>query len=90
MSDSPDDIEVRFLATGTAIRWLESYESLLSCAESAGIHPPFSCRSGVCGTCVTRMTAGSVTYSSEPLVDLTPGEILLCCSRPAESVTLAL
>jgi hypothetical protein len=36
------------------------------------------------------MTAGSVTYSSEPLVDLAPGEILLCCSRPTESVTLAL
>ena len=39
--------------------------------------PPFGCRSGICGTCKTRIVRGAVDYLDEPLADRGEGEILL-------------
>jgi uncharacterized protein len=35
---------------------------LLELAESIGLAPHFGCRSGICGTCTTRILSGAVEY----------------------------
>jgi ferredoxin len=54
------------------------------------LSPPFSCRAGVCGTCLSMIKRGKVVYFEDPVVDLAENEILLCCSRPTESVEIDL
>jgi uncharacterized protein len=79
---------VTFLRSNLVAEWDPSAGSLLDFAESKGLSPAFCCRAGVCGTCLTTIQRGSITYFESPVVELAPGEILLCCSRPAESVDI--
>jgi uncharacterized protein len=83
-------IIVRFAATGKEALWDARADSLLSFAEDQGLTPDFSCRAGICGTCVTRILSGSVEYFEEPLDELAEGEVLLCCSKPVGPIVLDL
>jgi ferredoxin len=83
-------ILVRFARSNLEVSWDSTSESLLEFAESQGLSPPFCCRAGVCGTCVTPLRRGAVSYSQEPVFETAPGEVLLCCSRPTESLELDL
>ncbi|AGT09053.1 FAD-binding oxidoreductase [Paracoccus aminophilus] len=76
--------------SGCSIPWREGAESLLSLLEDAGLEPEFSCRAGVCGTCVQSLVSGEVTYFEEPLDEPEPGKVLLCCCRPTSTVVLDL
>lgn len=75
-------IPVRFTASGVAAEWTRDTGTLLELAEAAGLAPVFGCRSGICGTCITRLESGSVEYLEEPVAPLGAGEVLLCCSVP--------
>jgi uncharacterized protein len=93
MTDHPNDdgrIKVTFRAAGLTVEWDESAPSLLDFAEQHGINPPFSCRAGVCSSCVTSLKRGHVAYFESPVIEPAEGEILLCCSRPTESIELDL
>lgn len=76
--------------SGRVIPWQEGAESLLSLLEDAGLTPDFSCRAGVCGTCVQGLVSGEVDYFEEPLDEPEAGKVLLCCCRPASNVVLDL
>ena len=54
-------------------------------AESEGLRPAYSCRSGICQTCSTGIVAGGVDYLESPMATPGPGEALLCCSYPTLS-----
>ena len=56
--------------------------ALLDLAEAAGLDPAFSCRSGICGTCATRLKSGAVDYIEEPSAPHGDDEVLICCSTP--------
>ncbi|QTN27857.1 pyridoxamine 5'-phosphate oxidase family protein [Rhodoferax sp. AJA081-3] len=74
---------VRFTRTGDTAEWTPDRGTLLEFAEGKGLSAPFSCRAGHCGSCATRLTAGTVTYA-EPTAWRPPeGEVLLCCAVPA-------
>lgn len=73
---------VRFAKSGIDATWSREKGTLLELAESAGLAPGFGCRSGICGTCRTRINGGAVRYLEEPLAPLGEGEVLLCCSVP--------
>jgi len=75
--------EVEFRASGHSTRWDPSKGSLLDLAEAAGIEAPWSCRSGLCGTCAARVAEGAVTYAEPPAGAPRPGEALVCCAIPA-------
>jgi ring-1,2-phenylacetyl-CoA epoxidase subunit PaaE len=66
--------------------------SVLEAAERAGLSLPFSCRAGICATCRTKVTAGSVSMMHN--IALEPWEIeagfVLCCQARPESATLEL
>jgi ring-1,2-phenylacetyl-CoA epoxidase subunit PaaE len=59
--------------------------TVLEGAESAGLDLPFSCRAGVCSTCRTRVTRGTVSmmtnYALEPW-EVTAGYVLCCQALP--------
>lgn len=76
--------------SGRSIPWNDKAESLLSLLEDAGLKPEFSCRAGVCGTCVQGLVSGEVDYFEEPLDEPDAGQVLLCCCRPKTSVVLDL
>lgn len=87
-----EGVTVRFRKSATGGDWSSDRGTLLEFAESLGIAPAFGCRSGICGTCTTRLVTGAVDYVDDPVAPRGPGEVLLCCSvpRPGAPVVLDL
>ncbi len=75
---------VHFLRSGEAAVWTPEHGSLLEFAEGKGLSPPFACRAGNCGSCVTRIMSGQVSYASAPAWQAADGEAVLCCAVPAD------
>jgi uncharacterized protein len=72
---------ISFAKSGIVRSWDSKYRTLLDFAEAHGISPAFSCRNGICGTCICD-TEGKVRYVEEPLEEPGKGKALLCCSVP--------
>lgn len=81
---------VSFARSGIAAAWDRKFASLLELAEACDVPVRWSCRTGVCHTCMTGLIDGSITYSPEPLERPAPGSVLVCCSQPNAGVTLDL
>ncbi|HJU17106.1 MAG TPA: SRPBCC family protein [Stellaceae bacterium] len=76
-------VAVRFARSAITAEWSRDKGTLLELAEAQGLSPAFGCRSGICGTCATRITGGAVEYIEEPLAPRAEGQVLLCCSIPS-------
>jgi ferredoxin len=74
---------VEFRASGRTADWDPAKGSLLELAEAAGIDAPYSCRTGLCGTCAAPVAEGTVTYAEPPAGTPRAGEALLCQALPA-------
>ncbi|NGO68343.1 MOSC domain-containing protein [Streptomyces boncukensis] len=83
-------VTVTFARSGITVPWRENTFSLLALAEQAGLRPEASCRTGLCGTCVARIDGGRVDYAITPLDEAPPGQVTVCCARPATSVMIDL
>jgi ferredoxin len=81
---------VSFARSGITAAWDPKFASLLELAEACDVPVRWSCRTGVCHTCMTGLIGGSVTYNPEPLERPAPGNVLVCCSQPSAGVTLDL
>jgi ferredoxin-NADP reductase/MOSC domain-containing protein YiiM len=81
---------VEFARSNLAIPWSDAYGSLLELAEACDVPVRWSCRTGVCHTCETTLIAGDVKYSPDPVEPPADGSALICCSVPADDVTLDL
>ncbi|MGW5200090.1 MOSC domain-containing protein [Streptomyces spiralis] len=81
---------VTFARSGVTTPWSPARATLLELAEACDIPTRWSCRTGVCHTCVTHLVAGDVTYTTPPLELPEPGTVLVCCSEPATDVVLDL
>ena len=62
--------------------WSPDQGTLLELAEAASLQPDFACRSGICGTCATRLKCGAVDYLEEPTAPHGDDEVLICCATP--------
>jgi ring-1,2-phenylacetyl-CoA epoxidase subunit PaaE len=64
---------------------LDDDATVLEAAERAGLELPYSCRAGVCSTCRTKVTRGTVemeiNYALEPW-EVEAGFVLCCQARP--------
>jgi uncharacterized protein len=80
---------VAFSKSGLTAEWDGQHRTLLDFAEAQGLTPEFSCRNGICSTCLTEVD-GKVRYIEEPLDEPGPGKALICCSVPDGPVTLKL
>jgi len=81
---------VSFARSGITAAWDPKFGNLLELAEACDVPVRWSCRIGVCHTCMTGLIDGSITYNPEPLERPAPGNVLVCCSRPNAGVTLDL
>src|SRR5580693_3658866 len=81
---------VSFARSGITAAWDRRFASLLELAEACDVPVRWSCRAGVCHTCMTGLIGGSIIYSPEPLETPAPGNVLVCCSQPNAGVTLDL
>jgi ferredoxin-NADP reductase len=81
---------VSFARSGINTKWDPKYESLLELAEACDVPVRWSCRTGVCHTCISGLISGSVKYQPEPLDRPTTGNLLICCSQPDSDVIVDL
>jgi ferredoxin-NADP reductase/MOSC domain-containing protein YiiM len=81
---------VSFARSGITSAWDPKYQSLLELAEACDVQVRWSCRTGVCHTCMTGLISGSVAYQPEPLETPIPGNVLVCCSQPNTNLILDL
>lgn len=79
---------VSFTRSGITSAWNPKYQSLLELAEACDIPVRWSCRTGVCHTCMTGLIGGAVKYHPEPLETPASGNVLICCARPEVDVIL--
>jgi ferredoxin-NADP reductase/MOSC domain-containing protein YiiM len=79
---------VTFARSGIATRFGADGRSLLELADACDVPSRWSCRTGVCHTCVTPLLSGDVTYSPDPLEPPAAGEVLICCARPSADIVL--
>jgi ferredoxin-NADP reductase/MOSC domain-containing protein YiiM len=82
--------QVSFARSGITAAWDPKFGSLLELAEACDVPVRWSCRAGVCHTCMTGLIAGPIIYNPEPLGMPAPGNVLVCCSQPNAGVTLDL
>ncbi|MFM2043070.1 MAG: hypothetical protein RLY86_1646 [Pseudomonadota bacterium] len=81
-------VAVTFTRSGRTATWTPGGSSLLDLAEAAGVDAPYGCRSGSCGTCAARVTAGAVHHDGAGAAR-PPGHALICSAVPAGSGALA-
>ena len=81
-------IQVAFARSGLTVGWDPACDSILDLAESQGLNPDYSCRSGICNTCISQLTEGEVEYLEEPLDEPDRGHVLICCARPKTSLVI--
>jgi ferredoxin-NADP reductase/predicted pyridoxine 5'-phosphate oxidase superfamily flavin-nucleotide-binding protein len=80
-------VPVLFMKSAKEARWTPEAGTLLELAEQRGLSPEFSCRSGNCGSCRTRVLSGAVTYAEAPTAEVGPDEALICRAMPAQGCT---
>jgi ferredoxin len=79
---------VSFARSGITVAWDRKFGSILELAEACDVPVRWSCRTGVCHTCMTGLISGSIRYAPEPLERPAPGNVLVCCSQPDANVIL--
>ena len=80
--------QVTFARSGVTASWDLACESILDLAERHGLNLAYSCRSGICHTCMWELTEGEVEYLDEPLDPPDPGHVLICCATPKTNLVL--
>jgi ferredoxin-NADP reductase/predicted pyridoxine 5'-phosphate oxidase superfamily flavin-nucleotide-binding protein len=75
-------IPVTFARSHRTVQWLPKDGTLLELAEACGIAAQSSCRSGMCGTCATRVLNGRVAYEEPTDATIEEGHALICMGRP--------
>jgi len=88
LSTPSSGMEIVFSKSGKRFPWDQGSGSLLEFAESNGISMDFGCRAGNCGTCLTAMKSGEVSYVTEAGTVPENGSCLTCICIPISSVIL--
>jgi ferredoxin-NADP reductase/MOSC domain-containing protein YiiM len=79
---------VTFARSNISARFPSSGRHVLEFAESCDVPTRWSCRTGVCQTCITPLLSGDISYNPEPLDPPTDGRVLICCARPETDIVL--
>ena len=80
-----ESAEVVFARSNQTLTWTPENGTLLEFAEANNINPEFSCRQGVCLTCMCQLQEGEVEYLEYPAGEPDEGEVLICISQPKTS-----
>jgi ferredoxin-NADP reductase/MOSC domain-containing protein YiiM len=80
--------QVTFARSGITTAFGDAWRSVLELADACDVPTRWSCRTGVCHTCVTPLLSGDISYAPDPLEPPADGEVLICCARPATDLVL--
>ena len=80
--------QVTFARSGITARFGDAWRSVLELADACDVPTRWSCRAGVCHTCVTPLLSGDISYAPDPLELPADGQILICCARPSTDLVL--
>jgi uncharacterized protein len=83
--NSPDSAEIVLTRSRRSLTWTKNDGTILEFAEANDIDPPYSCRQGICLTCMCKLEEGEVEYIESPTNNPDPGAILICISQPKTS-----
>jgi ferredoxin-NADP reductase/MOSC domain-containing protein YiiM len=81
---------VTFARSGLSTAWSDGYASVLELAEACDVPTQWSCRTGVCHTCVTAVLSGEASYETPPLEPPGADELLICSAQPTADLVLDL
>ena len=81
-------VMVTFAKSSKSVAWNPEAGNLLAFAESQGVAIASGCCAGQCGTCVTAIRSGEVTYAQEPGSKPEPGSCLACVAAPKGDLVL--
>ena len=81
---------VTFARSGLTVPWADDYGSVLELAEACDVPTQWSCRTGVCHTCVTAVLSGEASYESPPLEPPGDDQLLICLARPTTELVVDL
>jgi ferredoxin-NADP reductase/MOSC domain-containing protein YiiM/ferredoxin len=81
---------VTFARSGLAVPFGSDWRSVLDLADACDVPTRWSCRTGVCHTCVTPLLSGDIGYAPDPLEPPADGQILICCAQPETDIVLDL
>jgi uncharacterized protein len=79
---SSESSEIIFTKSGKTLTWESDHDSILEFAEAHELNPDYSCRQGICGTCMCKILEGEVEYQEEPTAAIAEGSALICISKP--------
>jgi ferredoxin-NADP reductase/MOSC domain-containing protein YiiM len=79
---------VTFARSGITAPFADGRRSVLDFADACDVPTRWSCRTGVCHTCITPLLSGDITYSPDPLEPPAGGQVLICCARPSTDIVL--
>jgi ferredoxin len=79
---------VTFARSGISTPFPDAQRNVLELAEACDVPTRWSCRTGVCHTCVTPILSGDITYAPDPLEPPADGQVLICCARPGTDIVL--
>ncbi|GAB3881467.1 MOSC and FAD-binding oxidoreductase domain-containing protein [Kibdelosporangium lantanae] len=82
--------DVTFTRSGLTVPWNDRYGTILELAEACDVPTRWSCRTGVCHTCVTPVLSGELRYQPDPLEPSEPGTALVCCAQPVTDLVVDL
>ncbi len=85
-----DGPQVTFARSGISATYGAGTGSVLELADACDIPTRWSCRTGVCHTCITPLISGDVSYSPDPLEPPEAGQVLICCARPDTDIVVDL
>lgn len=66
VTQESDSREIVFSKSGKTLSWNPNDGAILEFAEANDIYPEHSCRVGVCGTCMCKISEGEVDYEETP------------------------
>jgi ferredoxin-NADP reductase/MOSC domain-containing protein YiiM len=79
---------VTFARSGITAPFGDDRHSVLDLADACDVPTRWSCRTGVCHTCVTPLLSGDIAYAPDPLEPPAEGQVLICCARPGTDIVL--
>jgi ferredoxin-NADP reductase/MOSC domain-containing protein YiiM/ferredoxin len=82
--------QVTFSRSGITVPFGASWGNVLDLADACDVPTRWSCRTGVCHTCVTPLLAGDIAYGPDPLDPPSDGQVLICCAHPTSDIVLDL
>lgn len=85
VGDGVEEAEIVFTRSNKTLTWKPDDGSILDFAEANEIYPPYSCRAGICGTCMCKIREGEVAYQDTPTAAIDEGSVLICVSQPGTS-----